>query len=89
MPFHLGAFAAAARAGVPVLPVAIRGTRAMLRSGQWLPRRGTLVVTIAEPIPVPRGVESDFRAAVMLRDAARSAILRDCGEPDAPGPAPT
>jgi 1-acyl-sn-glycerol-3-phosphate acyltransferase len=89
MPFHLGAFAAAARAGVPVLPVAIRGTRAMLRSGQWLPRRGTLVVTIAQPIPVPQGVDGDFRAAVMLRDTARSAILRDCGEPDTPGPAPT
>jgi 1-acyl-sn-glycerol-3-phosphate acyltransferase len=82
MPFHLGAFMAAARARVPVIPVAIRGTRAMLRAGQWFPRHGTLVVTVSKPIAPPGDVPDDFAAAIVLRDAARNAILRDCGEPD-------
>jgi len=85
LPFHLGAFAAAAAADVPVLPVAIRGTRSILRSGQWFPRRGTIRVTIGAPLD-PQG--PDWPAAIKLRDAARAEILKTCGEPDltaAPG----
>jgi 1-acyl-sn-glycerol-3-phosphate acyltransferase len=80
-PFFLGAFMAAARSGVPVVPVAIRGTRAILRSGQWLPRRGTIVVTIGQPIEPARNTDT-FSAAVLLRNQARAAILGHCGEPD-------
>jgi 1-acyl-sn-glycerol-3-phosphate acyltransferase len=80
-PFFLGAFMAAARSGVPVVPVAIRGPRGILRSGQWLPRRGAIVVTIAPPVAPPEAVEP-FAAAVILRDQARAAILANCGEPD-------
>jgi 1-acyl-sn-glycerol-3-phosphate acyltransferase len=79
LPFHLGAFVAAAEAGVPVVPVAIRGTRSILRDGQWLPRRGTISVTVG-PALQPEG--SGWPAAVVLRDAARAEILRHCGEPD-------
>ncbi len=79
LPFHLGAFAAAASAGVPVVPVAIRGTRSILRSGQWFPRRGAVGVTIGAPL-VPPG--ADWSAAIELRDAARAEILKACGEPD-------
>lgn len=83
LPFHLGAFAAAAQAGVPVLPVAIRGSRSVLRSGQWFPRRGALLVTIVEPIhPLPDAPDM-FAEAIRLRDRARAAILRHCGEPEA------
>jgi 1-acyl-sn-glycerol-3-phosphate acyltransferase len=81
--FHLGAFAAAVAAQVPVLPVAIRGTRAMLRDGQWLPRRGAIAVTIGPAtFPSPSAPDA-FAAAVALRDAARAHILAHCGEPDA------
>jgi hypothetical protein len=34
LPFHMGAFVAAAEAGVPVVPVTIRGTRSLLRAGE-------------------------------------------------------
>jgi 1-acyl-sn-glycerol-3-phosphate acyltransferase len=81
-PFHLGAFAAAVAAGVAVLPVAIRGTRTMLRDGQWLPRRGPIVITIGSPVVRPAFAPDDFAAAVALRDAARTHILAHCGEPD-------
>jgi acyl carrier protein len=87
LPFRLGAFAAAAAAGVPVVPVAIRGSRAVLRDGHWFPRRGTLVVTIGDPIPTPTPAaaqaQDGFSVAVEMRDLARAEILRHCGEPDA------
>ena len=77
--FHLGAFEVACQAGVPIVPVAIRGTRSILRSGQWLPRRGSVSVHIGEPL-APTG--RDFAAVIRLRDAARVEVLARLGEPD-------
>jgi len=79
LPFRMGAFVIAAQAGVPVVPVTIRGTRSILREGQWLLRRGRMSVTFSAPI-APSG--SDWSAAIQLRDAARAEILRLSGEPD-------
>jgi 1-acyl-sn-glycerol-3-phosphate acyltransferase len=83
LPFHLGAFAVAAQAGVAVVPVAIRGTRSVLPEGQWVPRRQGIVVTVGEPLAAPAPVPDSFAAAVSLRDAARAAILANAGEADA------
>ncbi|MGO4810550.1 AMP-binding protein [Cupriavidus sp. 2MCAB6] len=77
--FRTGAFLAAAHAGAPVVPVAIRGTRSVLRDGQWLPRRGPIGVVIGSPL-WPDG--DDWPAAVRLRNTARTEILHYCGEPD-------
>jgi 1-acyl-sn-glycerol-3-phosphate acyltransferase len=78
-PFRMGAFVVAAQTGVPVVPMGISGTRSILRSGQWFPRRGQVSLTIGAPIR-PQG--SDWTAAISLRDAARAKILDYCGEPD-------
>jgi 1-acyl-sn-glycerol-3-phosphate acyltransferase len=84
-PFRMGAFVVAAQAGMPVVPVALRGTRSILRDGSWFPRRGTVTVVIGEPL-VPLG--GDWAAALTLREATRGHILRWCGEPDLhPSPA--
>ena len=77
--FHIGAFTTAAQLGFPVAPIAIRGTRSILRSGSWLFRRGPIAVHIGAPIE-PKG--NDFQAAVALRDETRQKILEHCGEPD-------
>ena len=77
--FRLGAFAAAAEAGIAVVPVSIHGTRTVLRGEQWFPRRGNIVVEIGRPIN-PRG--KGFEAAVHMRDEARAWILKHCGEAD-------
>jgi 1-acyl-sn-glycerol-3-phosphate acyltransferase len=77
--FRMGAFVVAVQAGVPVVPMAISGTRSILRAEQWFPRRGAVVVTIGAP-SLPQG--SDWNAALALRDAVRGQILRYCGEPD-------
>lgn len=79
LPFRMGAFVVAAEAGVPVVPVTVRGTRSILRSDHWFPRRGSIAVTIGAPI-LPDG--KDWAAAIRLRNAARAEILRLCGEPD-------
>ena len=78
--FHMGAFIVAARAGVPVVPIGIQGTRTILRAEQWFPRRGMVRVTVGAPVR-PQG--SDWRAAVALRDTVRAQIARSCGESDA------
>ncbi|MFD2198719.1 AMP-binding protein [Halomonas beimenensis] len=86
-PFHLGAFQAAAAAGAPVLPIALRGTRSILRSGSWFPHHGAVTVTIGEAIEPDAGSRSDdasnlWTQALSLRTRARRFILRHCGEPD-------
>ncbi|MDZ7663569.1 AMP-binding protein [Thiohalophilus sp.] len=79
MAFHMGAFAAAAEAGLAVVPITLRGTRSILRGDTWFPRHGAVSVLISEPI-IPHG--NDWAAAVRLRDAARNRILKQLGEPD-------
>lgn len=82
LPFRMGAFVIAAQAGVPVVPLTIRGTRVILRDGQWFPRRGAIGITLGEPI-APEG--ADWSAAIKLRNAARAQILHLCGETDLGG----
>jgi 1-acyl-sn-glycerol-3-phosphate acyltransferase len=77
--FFLGAFKVAAEANLPILPGVIRGTRSMLRGGQWFPRQAAVRVEIEEPV-VPSG--TDFRSVLQLRDAVRNIMLSRCGEPD-------
>ena len=79
LPFRTGAFQAAAQAGIPVVPIALRGVRSVLRDGTWYLRRFPVAVTVGAPI-APGG--ADWAAAVKLRDAVRAEILKYCGEPD-------
>jgi 1-acyl-sn-glycerol-3-phosphate acyltransferase len=79
MPFRAGGFQVAAKAGIPVIPVALRGVRSVLRDGTWYPRRSPIAVTFGAPIS-PDG--DDWNAALRLRDRVRAEILRHCGEPD-------
>lgn len=76
--FHSGAFAAATRAGVPVAPVAIRGTRRILRAKTFLPRWGRIEVEVLEPLAAATGAGD---AAAVLRDRARERIAAAVGEP--------
>ncbi len=78
-PFRMGAFVTAARANVPVTPVAIRGARSIVRGSNWFPHQGSIGVTIRPPI-APSG--EGWQVALNLRDAARAEIARYCGEPD-------
>ncbi|MDH5612139.1 MAG: AMP-binding protein [Gammaproteobacteria bacterium] len=85
-PFHMGAFTVAAQAGVPIVPVAIRGTRSILRDGSWFPHYGSINIDIGEAIDskaiMNKHNNGNWHAALELRDHSREFILRHCGEPD-------
>lgn len=77
LPFRLGAFRAAADAACPVIPLALRGTRKMLRDGQWIPRNRPVSLWVGEPLHPGGG---SFRDLVSLRDEARAIIGAHSGE---------
>ena len=82
LPFHLGAFLAAASAGAPIVPVTLRGTRDVLPPDSWWPRRGAIDVDIGAPLaPPPRGETELFSAAVRLRTATRATIETSLRQP--------
>jgi len=82
--FHIGAFAAAARAQLPVVPIAIRGTRACLPPDHILPRPGNVDVAVLTMIEVPPAADSaeEIERAPRMRDAARAALLAALHVPD-------
>ena len=79
LPFHMGAFLTAASRRVPVLPVAILGTRQMMPGTPRPPRPASLRVVIGEPIT---GEGDDWQAALALRARTRAWLLSQTGEPD-------
>ena len=81
-PFRMGAFVAAARAGVPVAVAGLRGIRAILRDKTWQPRHGHPEFEIGA---VLRADGADWAAAVRLREAVRAEMLRLSGEHDLGG----
>jgi 1-acyl-sn-glycerol-3-phosphate acyltransferase len=70
-PFHLGAFAVARATGCPVIPIGIRGTRAIVPPGTRRPHRGVAEVTVGSPI-VTTG--DGFTGEVDLSHRARRAV---------------
>jgi 1-acyl-sn-glycerol-3-phosphate acyltransferase len=80
--FHTGAFAIAARAGCPVVPAVILGTRRNMPATRVFPRPGALEVRYgAAIVPTPALTPQDD-PALRLRDQSRAAILAELGEPD-------
>ncbi|MCE8039926.1 AMP-binding protein [Halomonas sp. MCCC 1A11062] len=75
--FHMGAFLTAAHANVPVVPVAIAGSRHLLRGKEWRPHPGKVAVQISAALE-PQG--SDWDAALKLKHAACEVILHHAGE---------
>jgi 1-acyl-sn-glycerol-3-phosphate acyltransferase len=78
--FHTGAFTTAIRAGCPIVPATVRGTRVALSPTGGLPRPGRIEVQILAPITPAAAAATD--AAIELRDRARAVILSELGEPD-------
>ncbi len=77
-PFRLGAFETAAESATSVVPLALRGTRRVLRDGVWLPRPGAIHLWVGSPLaPESRA----WHAVIGLRDRTADAIAAHCGEP--------
>ena len=81
--FHVGAFVAAARGNVPLVPAVIHGARRALPNGALVPRPGRIHVEILAPLSF-----AVCKATLEgLRAEARRVILERLGEPDlAPPP---
>lgn len=77
--FRAGAFAAARQGDMPVVPVAISGTRHILPAGRYLPRPGPIVIDILPPI-MP--ADPEFSDGKQLAEAARQRVIATLGEPD-------
>ncbi len=77
-PFTLGAFEVAARAGAPVVPVTLHGSRAVMPDRRFAPRPAHVVVTVGEPL---RSQNADFEQVLRLSLEARQQIAHLCGEP--------
>lgn len=78
-PFRAGAFAAATRAGLPVVPLVISGSRHILPATRILPRHGHVDIDILDPIDSRHAACTDNRSLAAL---ARQRILEVLDEPD-------
>lgn len=76
-PFKLGAFKLAAESGRPLVPLALVGTRRLLRDGTIVPRRVRVAVEIGEPV----GVEASFPEIQKRKEEIAEALSRLVGEP--------
>jgi 1-acyl-sn-glycerol-3-phosphate acyltransferase len=58
--FRRGGFFMARQAGVPIVPISIRGTFELMPKGKTIPRKGRIRVVFHPPIPAPEGMGSDL-----------------------------
>jgi 1-acyl-sn-glycerol-3-phosphate acyltransferase len=65
LPFKKGAFMMALRTGIEILPVAVLGSRAVQKKGDWRVRPGTIIVRFGPPIDSSRYDEA-HREELML-----------------------
>jgi 1-acyl-sn-glycerol-3-phosphate acyltransferase len=74
LPFKKGGFMLAIGSGVPIVPVVIRGTRAVMPKGSWIIRAGEVALAIGRPIATS-GMRPDDRDELMhrVRDALSQA----------------
>jgi 1-acyl-sn-glycerol-3-phosphate acyltransferase len=77
-PFKKGGFHLAVRAGVPIVPVALKGTRELMPRGSLLLRSGTIQAIIGEPVPT-QGLSEEERAT--LNDRVRAIVESMLAEP--------
>lgn len=80
LPFRLGAFRLAHEGAVPLVPVAIRGTRTALPGDTCWPRPARLEIEVL-PTHQPLPADAGFRAELDQRDQVRTALARAVGEP--------
>jgi len=73
--FEPGAFKIALKAGVPIVPVTIRGTFAMLPRTSLAPRPGRVDVILSDPIPTTEYTDKTLAALIERTRAAIAANL--------------
>lgn len=82
-PFHRGGFLVALKAGLPIVPVGIRGTSEVLRRGRMVVRLGTVRVRYGAPIDT---AAYGLRGRRELMAETRRRIAELAGLPAEPAP---
>jgi 1-acyl-sn-glycerol-3-phosphate acyltransferase len=77
--FRAGAFMAAVKGDMPVVPIAILGSREMLPAGRLLPRRAKLLIDV---LPAIAPGDEHFSSPRKLAETCRRRVLEALGEPD-------
>src|SRR5579885_136857 len=77
-PFRLGAFKIATETSIPVCPIALKGTRTILRDDEKLMRPNKIIVTVCDLI---KPVGQEWQNVTQLRNQVRAEIAKYCGEP--------
>jgi 1-acyl-sn-glycerol-3-phosphate acyltransferase len=77
--FHVGAFVAAVRGNVPLVPAVIHGARRALPTGTLLPWPAHIHIEILAPLSFTSASKSSLEG---LRAEARRVMLERLGEPD-------
>lgn len=77
-PFRLGAFKIATETDTPVCPIALKGTRLILRDDEKLMCPRSVTVTVCEPV---RAEGKEWQDVTKLRNVVRAEISKYCGEP--------
>jgi 1-acyl-sn-glycerol-3-phosphate acyltransferase len=68
LPFKPGGFAVAVETRVPVVPVTVNGSRAIMPSGDWKVRSGEIDIILSEPICInPQMNKKMAREALLLK----------------------
>ncbi len=75
LPFKRGSFSLAMEAGVPLVPLAIRGGHAILPPSSWRVRGGPYTLTVGEPLD-PRAFD-DAESLRVAAEARLRAMLAD------------
>jgi len=78
-PFKRGPFNLAMRAGVPIVPVAIKGSYNILSKKSLRIRPGVITLVLSPPVPAPDAGGKETELA--LRDEVRSIILKNLTNP--------
>jgi 1-acyl-sn-glycerol-3-phosphate acyltransferase len=81
LPFKLGAFVAAIESSHPVVPIAIRGTRSILRGEERFPHHVAVAVVVGAAL-APESTGDPWHGALELSTRARQFILAHVDEPD-------
>ncbi len=77
--FRAGAFSAAIKGALPVVPVIIEGARQMMPANRRLPVPGKLSIEVLEPIPTS---DIAYRSSRSLATLSRERMLAVVSEPD-------
>ncbi len=80
--FHLGAFISAINNNKSVIPISISGTRDMLRSDSWFPRKTKLYINILPATQADNQLSDEWQQANGLKNKVRKQILDSSHEPD-------